>query len=193
MPKRTRGGGKGKGIGKRKLAAVLVLLIAAGTVVSFVSYGFAYGGNVDFTFGGKEDVRQSYQLTAMSKYLPSSIDVTHVLVRNTGSTEITVIVTVHALNAAVSTAYNGPYGDSASFQVDLPSGSGYRAVNFYLTLPVQVSSFMIRVTVGKVLDFSSIPTLATSSLASIQPTTPTTLVYSQEPPSSVTYQLTEQY
>jgi len=193
MPTRTRGTGKGKGIGKRKLAIVLVLLIVVGITGSFVSYGLAFGGNVNFTFGGKNDVRQTYQLTAMSKYRPSSIDITHVLIRNTGSTGITVVVTIHALNAAVSTGYYGPYGDSANVQIYLPSGSGYRAVNFYLTLPLQATSFTIRVNVGQVMDFSSITTLATSSLASIQPTAPTTLVYSQEPANSSTYQLTEQY
>jgi len=193
MPKRTRRTGDGKGIGKRKLAIVLVLLIVVGFAVSFVLYGLAFGGNVSFTFGGKNDVRQTYQLTAMSEYRPSTIDLTHVLIRNTGSTGVTVVVTVHALNAAVSTGYYGPYGDSANVQIYLPSGSGYRAVNFYLTLPLQASSFTIRVNVGQVLDFSSITALATSSFASIQPTIPTTLVYSQESANSSTYLLTEQY
>jgi hypothetical protein len=169
------------------------LLVVAGTVVSFVSYGLAYGGIVDFTFGGKNDLRQSYQLIAMSRLRPSTIDITHILARNTGSTGITVTVTMHALNAVVSTGYYGPYSDSANAQIYLPSGSGYRVVTFYLTLHLQVSTFMIHVTVSKVWDFSSISTLATSSLASIQPTTPTTLVYTQEPTNSTHYQLTEQY
>lgn len=193
MPKRTRRTGKGKGRGKRKIAVVLVLLVVAGIVVSFVSYGLTYGGNVDFTFGAKNGVRESYQLVAMSQYRPSAIDITHILIRNSGSTGITVIVTLHALNAVVSTGYYGPFSDSASVQIYLPSESGYRVVNFYLTLPVQVSSFTISVTAGKVLDFSSIPNLATSSLASFQPTAPTTLVYSQEPGNSTIYQLTGQY
>jgi len=193
MPKRTRRTAKRKGVGKRKRAAVLALLIVAGVVLSFLSYGVAYGGNVSFTFGEKNGVRQSYQLTAMSQSRPSAIDITHILIRNAGKTGINVTVTLHAVNAVVSTGYYGPYGDSANVQIYLPSGSGDRVVNFYLTLTQQVTSFTIRVAAAQVIDFSSIPTLATSSLASIQPSAPTTLVYSQEAASPATYQLTEQY
>jgi hypothetical protein len=193
LMKAAEGGIERKGLGKRKLAVVLVLIVVVGIMVSFVSYGLAYGGLVSFTFGGKNEVRQSYQLTAMSQYRPSGIDLTHVVIRNSGGVGITVIVTLRAVNAVVSLGYYGPYGDSANVQLYLPSGGRSEAVNFYLTLPLQVPSFMIRVTVGRVLDFSSIPTLATSLLASIQPTAPTTLVYSQEPGSPIMYQLTDQY
>ena len=189
----AEGGSEKKGFGKRKLAVVLLLIVVAGILVSFVSYGLAYGGNVSFTFGGKNEVRQSYQLTAMSQYRLSGIDLTHVVIRNSGAIGITVIVTLRATNAVVSVGYYGPYSDSANVQLYLPSGGRYEVVNFYLTLPLQVPSFTIRVTVGRVLDFSSIPTLATSSLASFQPTAPTTLVYSQEAGNSIIYQLTDQY
>ena len=168
-----------------------LLLLAVG--VSFVVYGLAFRGTVDFTFGGKNEVRQSYHLIAMSKFRPPGIDITHISLRNTGSTGITLIVTMHALNAVVSSSYYGPFSDTTSIQIYLPSGSEYRGVVFYLALLMQVSTFTIRVTVGRVLDFSSIPALATSSLASIQPTTPTTLVYTQENANSTDYQLTEQY
>jgi hypothetical protein len=193
MPKRNRRKGKRREFSKRKLGVILALLLAAGIVAVLVSYGLVYGGDVNFTFGGKNDVHQSYQLTAMSQDRPSTIDITHIMLRNIGNTGIAVIVTVHAINAVVSTGYYGPYGDSANVQILVPAENGYRVVSFYLTLPRQVTSFTIRVTVGRVLDFSSIPTLATSGLASIQPTAPTTLVYSQEPGSSITYQLTEEY
>jgi len=193
MPKRTRRTSKRNRSRKRKLAAAFLLLAVAAVVLTFVSYGLAYGGNVNFTFGPMNEVRQSYQLTAMSQYRPASIDITHILIRNSGSTGITVIVTMHALNAAVSAGYYGPFGDSASVQIYLPAASGYRVVNFYLTLPVQVSSFTIRVTAAQVLDFSSVPSLATSGLTSIQPSAPTTLVYSREPASAVNYQLTNEY
>jgi len=189
----AEGASEKKGFGKRKLVVVLLLIVVAGILVSFVSYGLAYGGNVSFTFGGKNEVRQSYQLTAMSQYRLSGIDLTHVDIRNSGAIGITVIVTLRATNAVVSVGYYGPYSDSANVQLYLPSGGRYEVVNFYLTLPLQVPSFMIRVTVGRVLDFSSIPTLATSSLASFQPTAPTTLVYSQEAGNSIIYQLTDQY
>jgi len=189
----AEGGSEKKRFGKRKLAVVLLLIVVAGILVSFVSYGLAYGGNVSFTFGGKNEVRQSYQLTAMSQYRLSGIDLTHVVIRNSGAIGITVIVTLRATNAVVSVGYYGPYSDSANVQLYLPSGGRYEVVNFYLTLPLQVPSFTIRVTVGRVLDFSSIPTLATSSLASFQPTAPTTLVYSQEAGNPIVYQLTDQY
>ena len=193
MPKRSREIRKGKRLGSRKLAAIVVSLIVAGVLVSFVSYGLAYRGIVDFTFGGKNEVRQSYQLIAMSRTEPSSIDLTHIRIRNTGGTGLNVIVSVHALNAVISTAYGGPYTDTSNVQIYLPSGTGYQDLIFYLTLPIQASTFTLRITVGQVWDFSSIPALATSSLASIQPTTPTTLVYTRNSTSPITYQLTEQY
>ena len=100
---------------------------------------------------------------------------------------------MHALNAVVSSGYYGPFSDSTGVEMYLPAGEGYRVVNFYLTLPLQVSSFTIRVTVGQTIDFSSITSLATSSLASIQPLSPTTLVYAETPGSLGSYQLTQDY
>ena len=193
MPKRSHQDRKGRKLGKRKLTTAVVLLIVICVLVGFVSYGLAYRGVVDFTFGGKGEVRQSYQLIAMSKTVVSSIDLTHIRIRNTGNTGLTVIVTMHALNAVISTAYAGPYTDNSNVQIYLPPGSGYQVLNFYLTLPVQVPAFMLRATVGQVWDFSSIPGLATSSLASIQPTVPTTLVYTENPTNPLTYQIAEQY
>jgi len=193
MPRRSRDARKGKKNSRRRLAAILTSLIVAGILVSFVSYGLAYRGIVDFSFGGKNEVRQSYQLIAMSKTEPSTIDITHIIIRNTGTTGLNVIVTMHALNAVISTAYDGPYTETSNIQVYLPPASGYRDMIFYLTLPVQASTFTLRVTVGQVWDFSSIPTLATSSLASIQPTEPTTLVYTQNATTPIIYQITEQY
>jgi hypothetical protein len=171
----------------------VILLAVVGIVVSFVSYGLFYGAVVDFTFGGKYDVRQSYQLTAMSKLQPSTIDIAHILVRNTGRKGISVIVTMHALNAVVSSGYYGPYSDSVNIQLYLPSGSGYQVVTFYLTLPQQVSTFTLRVAVSQVWDFSNFPSLATSSLTSIQQIAPTTLVYTQLRANPISYELTLQY
>lgn len=171
----------------------MILLVVAGVAVSFVGYGLSYGAVVDFTFGGKSDVRQSYQLSAMSRLRPGTIDITHIFVRNTGGTGISIVVTMHALNAVVSTGYYGPYGDTANIQIYLPPASGYQVATFYLALPLQVPTFTIRVTVGRVLDFSSIASLATSALASIRSTSPTTLVYTQVPPSPINYTLTQHY
>lgn len=178
---------------KRPLAILVILLVVAGVLVSFVSYGLSYRAVVDLTFGGKSDVRQSYRLFAMSRLQSGTIDITHALVRNTGGAGIAVVVTMHALNAVVSAGYYGPYSDTVNIQVYLPPESRYQVVTFYLALPLQVPTFTIRVTVGPVLDFSSITSFATSSLASIQSTPPTTLVYTQTPVSPINYNLTEQY
>lgn len=191
-PRRRTTVRKRKRFGQRRLAILVILLVVVGVVVSFVGYGLSHRAVVDFTFGGKSDVRQSYQLLAMSRLQPATIDITHILVRNRGSTGIAVVVTMHALNAVVSAGYYGPYSDTVNIQVYLPPASRYRVVTFYLALPLQVSTFTIRVTVGPVLDFSSITSLATSTVASIQPTSPTTLVYTQTP-ASPNYKLTQQY
>jgi hypothetical protein len=129
----------------------------------------------------------------MSPFEPSTIDITHILVRNSGNTDITVIVTMHAVNAVISGNYYGPYAETANIQVHLPVASGYQVVTFYLTLPVQVPLFTLRVTVASVLDFSSIASLVTTGFASIQPTSPTTLVYTNLITNPYDYELTQQY
>jgi hypothetical protein len=193
LPKRSaKSTRKHKRFGKRTLAILAVLLIVGGIISSFLTYGLSQGAVVNFSFGGKSDVRESYQLVAMSHIQPSTIDITHIILRNTGSAGISVVVTMHTLNAVVSAGYYGPYSAATNIQVDLPPAS-YRVVIFYLTLPLQVSTFTLRVTVGRVLDFSSITSLAISSLSPIQPTSPTTLVYVQAPFSEIKYELTQQY
>jgi len=163
-----------------------------GTIGTFLEYGTTNGAVVDFSFGGTNDVRQSYRLVAMSRLQQATIDITHIIVRNTGGAGITVTVTMQAINAVVSAGYYGPYNDATDIQVYLPPASGYQVVTFYLTLPQQVSTFTLRVTVGRVIDFSSISTLATSSMSPIRPTSPTTLVYTQAS-SGIDYELTQQY
>jgi len=193
MPEHGRKVGKRKKQGKRKRAAIIALIIIAVVAASFLGYGLTYRAAVDFTFGGKNELRQWYHLTAMSKLQPATIDITHVRIGNTGSTGINVIVTMHALNAVTSLGYYGPYTDSSNVQIYLPPGGGYQVVTFYLTLPMQVTTFTLRVTVGQVWDFSSLPNLATSSLTSIQPTAPTTVVYTQTSTNPIIYQLSQQY
>ena len=182
---------KGKGLSKRRLS-LLVILLAVVTMSVVAWCGLSYSAVVDFTLGGPADVRRSYQLTAMSTFQPATIDITHILVRNSGNTAITVIVTMHAVNAVISGNYYGPYTDTANIQVHLPVASGYQVVTFYLTLPVQVPMFMLRVSVARVLDFSSFTSLVTSGFASIQPTSPTTLVYSNTLTNPHDYELTQQ-
>ena len=184
---------KHRRLGKRILGILFVLLIVVGVTVSLLTYGFFYGAVVDFSFGGTNYVRQSYQLFAMSRLQPSTIDITHIIIRNTGGASISVVVTMQALNAVVSAGYYGPYSPFSNIQVDLPPASGYRVVTFYLTLPQQVSTFTLRVTVGRVIDFSSITALAISSVSPIQPISPTTLVYVQMATSDNNYELTQQY
>ena len=187
---------KQKHLGNRGLWVVVVLLIVVAAPIVVAWYGLTYAAVVDFTFGGKTDVRGSYRLAAMSPFQPATIDITHMLLRNTGNTDITVIVTLHAINAVVAPApgsYYGPYTDTANVQIHLPVASGFQVVTFYLALPVQVPLFMLSVSVAKVLEFSSFTTLVTSAFALIQPTSPTTLVYANTITSPYDYELTQQY
>jgi hypothetical protein len=175
------------------LVAVILLAVAGGTVGALAWYGSSNGAIVDFSFGGANNVRQSYELSAMSTYRPSTIDLTHIIIRNTGMTGISVVVTMHASNAVVSTGYYGPYSDTANVQISLIPGLGYQVVTFYLTLPMQVTTFTLQVTVGRTTDFSSITALAASSFSPIESTIPTTLVYAQAHPNSTIYTLTQAY
>lgn len=183
---------KRKLLRKRGLAVLVIALVIVTIVVSFVWYGLAYGTAIDFTFGGATDVRHSYQLLAMSPLRPPTIDITHILVRNAGNTDITVVVTLHAVNAVVSTSYYGPYSDVANIQIHLPVASGYQFVTFYLTLPVQVPAFTISASLSRVLDFSGFTSLATSSFASVHSTAPTLLTYTKASLNPYDYELTQQ-
>ena len=187
---------KQRRLGNHRLLVVVLLLIVVAVPAAVAWYGWTYAAVVDFTFGGTSDIRSSYQLIAMSPDHPSTIDITHILVRNTGNTDITVIVTLQALNAVVAPApgyYYGPYTDSANVQIHLPVSSRYEIVTFYLTLPVQVPAFTIRASVARVVDSSSFTSLVTSSFATIQPTSPTTLVYTNTIMNPQNYELSQQY
>ena len=177
----------------RLFGAVVVLLIAAGGFVSTLAwYGISYGAIVDFSFGGSNNVRASYQLFAISPLRLPTIDNTHVFIRNIGSAGITVLVTVHAVNAVVSSGYyTYPYTDTAQTQIYLAPGLGY-LITFYLFLPMQASTFTLQVTAARTLDFSSITALATSSFSPIHPSSPTTLIYEETQPNSTAYVLTQQ-
>jgi len=192
-PKAVR---KQERLGNHGLCVVVVLLVVVAAPVVVAWYGLTYAAVVDFTFGGTTDVRRSYRLTAMSPSQPPTIDITHIFVRNTGNTDITVIVTLHAVNAVVAPApgsYYGPYTDTANVQIHLPVASGYQIITFYLALPVQVPLFTLRVSVARVLGFSSFTSLVTSGFASIQPTSPTTLVYTNTIVNPYDYELSQQY
>ena len=175
---------------KRLLVVVIFLMLLVVSTYSW--YGLSIRPVVDYTFGGPSDIRRSYQLTALTRTQPGTIDITHILVRNTGQSDISVVVTLHATNSVVSANYYGPFNDMANIQIDLPVNSGYQVVNFYLTLLNQTSTFSIRVDVNRVLDYSSLTSSIATNFADIQPTAPTSLVYMSNSTSPTDYQLTQQ-
>jgi len=183
---------KSKRATRHASAILIIALIAASVVVGYSSYGLTYRPLVDYTFGAAKDLRKNYRLQPMSPFQPSTIDITQVLVENTGSSDITVIVTLQAVNAVVSTSYYGPFNNIANIQIHLPVASGYRLVTFYLTLPAQVPFFSIHIAVSRVLDFSSLASSAETAFALIQPTPPTQLVYTNIGTNPYVYELTQQ-
>jgi hypothetical protein len=177
---------------KRRLAIVGILFVALLIASSYVWYGLSVKPIVDYTFGGPSDLRHSYRLSASTRTQPGSIDITHILIRNTGQTDISVVVTLHATNSVVSSNYYGPFNGMASVQLQLPTNSGYRVVNFYLTLPIQVTTFSISVDVNKVLDYSSFAASVATNFATIDPTAPTLLVYTSNSTNPDNFQLVQQ-
>jgi hypothetical protein len=171
------------------LAVLIILLLSIPSVLSFTWYGLSNRPIVDYTFGQATDVRVTYSLIATNRTNPGTIDITHILVRNRGSAEITVIVTVHAVNAVISTSYGGPYSDMAGEQITLPANSGYRVVTYYLTLITQVPGFMLQVEVSIVGDYSSLESTVATLFGDITPTFPTLLQYAQQPTIPYEYQL----
>jgi hypothetical protein len=177
---------------KKRLAIVGILFVALLIASGYIWYGLSIQPVVDYTFGGQSDVRHTYQLTATTRTQPGTIDITHILIRNTGKTDISVVVTLHSTNSVVSSNYYGPYDDMANIQVQLPTNSGYRVVTFYLTLPTQVTVFSISVDVNKVLDYSSLSSSIATNFASLEPTAPTLLVYASNSTNPHNYQLVQQ-
>jgi len=144
---------------------------------------------LDYTFGQSNDIRLSYRLMALTPTGPGTIDITHVLIRNRGQTDFSVIVTIHAVNAVISTGYDGPYNDMASEQILLPAQAPYRVITFYLTLITQVPSFTIQVDVTRVTDFSTLSSSVATIFGEITPISPTVLQYTQDSKSPYSYQL----
>ena len=175
----------------KRLLVVVILLVFL--IVSCYSwYGLSIRPVVGYTFGGPSDVRRSYQLTALTRTQPGTIDITHILIRNTGESDISVVVTLHATNSVVSANYYGPFDDMANVQIELPVNSGYRVVTFYLTLLNQTSTFSISVDVNRVLDYSSLTSSIATNFADIQPTPPTALIYTSNSTTPTEYQLVQQ-
>lgn len=174
------------------LPILVILLIAVPTVIGYIWYGLSNRPLVDYTFGGTSQARLYYRLNASTPNYPGTIDLTHILIRNRGRLDISVIVTIYAVNALVSVSYYGPYNEMASQLVPLPADSGYRIVVFYLTLISQVTNFSIKCDVGRVLDFSTFSSSVSTTFGEIQPVSPTLLQYSHESTSPFEYQLVRQ-
>jgi len=171
------------------IGAVIAILLV---VSSYTWYGLSIRPVVEYTFGGPTDLRYTYRLTALTRTQPGSIDITHVLIQNTGKTDISVVVTIQATNSVVSTSYYGPFNNLASDQVQLPSNSGIHVVTFYLTLITQVTLFSIHVDVSRVFDFSSVTSSAATTFVAMQPTAPTTLLYASNSTNPNLYELVQQ-
>jgi len=165
------------------------MLIIIPPLVWFLSYGLANKPLIDYTFGGASDVRLTYSLNAMTETQPGTIDIVNVLIRNRGITDISVIVTVHAENALVSSSYGGPYNNMASDEVVALANGEYRYVTFYLTLQTQVSSFTIWCDVTKIIDYSTVSSFMTTTLGEIKPIAPILLTYKQSSFNPDSYQL----
>jgi hypothetical protein len=170
---------------------LVILLISAPVISGLTWYGLSNKPIVDYTFGGAGDVRLYYRLNASTPQRPGTIDIAHVLVRNTGHTNLSIIVTLHAVNAVVSADYYGPYNEMANEEISVSANSGYRVVTFHLTLMTQVSSFAIWCEVNKVVDYSTFSSSVATSFSEIDPTLPTHLQYAQGATNPYGYQLAQ--
>ena len=169
----------------------LMILIIVPPVLWFVGYGLANKPLIDFTFGGTSDIRPSYDLNAMTVTQPGTIDIVNVLIRNKGITDISVIVTLHAENALISSSYGGPYNLMASDEIVALANGEYRYVTFYLTLQTQVSSFTIWCDVTKIIDYSTVSSSMATTFGEIKPIAPILLVYNQSSLNPESYQLVQ--
>ena len=167
------------------------MLIIIPPLVWYLSYGLANKPLIDYTFGGASDVRLTYSLNAMTETHPGTIDIVNVLIRNRGHTDISVIVTVHAENALVSSSYSGPYNNIASDQIVALANGEYRYVTFYLTLQTQVSSFTIWCDVTKIIDYSTISSSMATTFGEINPIAPILLAYKHSSLNPDIYQLVQ--
>jgi len=174
-----------------KRAVVIFFIILTPLLLGYVGYGYVTRPIVEYTFGGASDVRSSYHLDARSATASGTIDLVEVKVQNVGQSDISVIITLNAVNADVATSYDGPYDLNTGLQVVLPANSDYRYVPFYITLVTQVSTFSLTCTVSKVLDYSTFYSGTASTFGQMNPTQYTTLQYTQQStPDS--YQLVQQ-
>jgi hypothetical protein len=176
----------------KRIVLLLIVLLILMPLLCFVDYGLSNKPSVNYTFGGPDLIRSSYQLTAMTPSFPGTIDTFYVLLQNTGKTDMSVVVTVHATNALVSASYYGPYNVMASTLILTLANSEYRHLQFYITLQSQVSSFTISCNAAKVLDYSTFSSSLASTFGEAHQVSPTMLTYSQGSTNPYNYQLTQQ-
>jgi hypothetical protein len=176
---------------RRKFLIGLIILIIAVPALWFLSYGLANKPLIEFTFGSAPNIRLSYSLNAMTATRPGTIDIINVLVRNRGFTDISIIVSVYAENALLSSSYAGPYNNLASDAILALANGDVRYVTFYLTLQSQVSSFTIWCDVSKIIDYSTLSSSLATTFAEINPIAPILLVYKQSSLNPDTYQLAQ--
>ena len=191
MPKKRRRSIRRKKRGVPRLL-IIILIFLAPLLVWYVSYGLVNRPLVDYTFGGVGNIRRTYRLSALSQNYAGTIDIFNVYVRNRGHIDITIVVTVHAVNAFVSASYNGPYNDRASSALVVPAGSGYRFVTFYLWLKSQIPSFTLSCQASRLIDYTNFSSSVASTFGQIEPVSPTLLQYSQGPTNPYDYQLVQQ-
>jgi len=177
---------------KRQFRLLLIIpLIIGPLLIWYVSYGIVNRPVVDYSFGTADQIHPTYQLSALSKYSPGTIDLFNIFVRNRGRTDIAVIITIHAVNALVSATYDGPYNEAASRALVVPASSDYRAVTFYLTLKSQVHFFTLACQGGKLLDYSTFSASVASTFGDIELGSPNFLQYSQGSLSPYEYELVQ--
>ena len=170
----------------------MFFIILTPLLVGYASYGYVTRPIVEYTFGGASDVRSSYRLSALTATAAGTVDLVEVKVQNVGQSDISVIITLNAVNAEVATSYAGPYDLNTGMQLVLPANSDYRYVPFYITLVTQVTTFSVTCTVSKVMDYSTFYSGTASTFGELDPTQYTTLQYAQQPISPYSYTLVQQ-
>ena len=163
-----------------KRTVMIFFIILTPLLLGYGGYGYVTRPIVQYTFGAASDLRSSYRLDATSTTTPGTIDLVEVKVQNVGQSDISVIITLNAVNAEVATSYSGPYDLNTGLQVVLPANSDYRFVPFYITLITQVSTFTLTCTVSTVTDYSTFYSGTASTFAQMEPIQYTTLQYVQQ-------------
>ncbi|HYW01265.1 MAG TPA: hypothetical protein VE862_07330 [Candidatus Acidoferrum sp.] len=175
-----------------KKAVMIFFIVLTPLLLSYVGYGYVTRPIVEYTFGGANDIRSSYRLDALSATTSGTVDLVEVKIQNIGQSDISVIITLNAVNAEVATGYAGPYDLNTGLQVVLPANSDYRFVPFYITLVTQVSTFSLTCTVSKVMDYSTFYSGTASTFGQLDPMQYTTLQYVQQSIPSDSYKLVQQ-